>query len=38
VPPVAKMPDLRLIDTTDSKSAQERVLVETPRYKLVGRL
>ena len=37
VPPVAKMPDLRLIDATDSESAQEHILVETPRYKLVRR-
>ena len=37
VPPVAKMPDLRLIDATDSESAREHILVETPRYKLVRR-
>src|SRR5262245_909373 len=38
VPPVTKMPDLRLIDATDSEGAQERILVETPRCKLVRRL
>jgi hypothetical protein len=37
VPPIVKMPDLRLIDTTQPESAQERVVVETPRYKLLRR-
>jgi hypothetical protein len=36
VPKVEKIPELRLIDATDHETARERVLVETPRYKLVG--
>jgi hypothetical protein len=37
VPPIVKMPDLRLIDVTQPEGAQERVVVETPRYKLLRR-
>ncbi len=37
VPPVAKMPDLRLIDATAPERPQEHIVVETPRYKLVRR-
>jgi hypothetical protein len=37
VPPMVKMPELRLIDATKPEIAQERVVVETPRYKLLRR-
>jgi hypothetical protein len=37
VPPMVKMPDLRLTDATQPENAQERVVVETPRYKLLRR-
>jgi hypothetical protein len=36
-PPVEKIPDLRLTDATEPERPGERLLVETPRYKLVRR-
>jgi len=35
-PTIERIPNLRLIDATDAANTGERVIVETPRYKLVG--
>jgi hypothetical protein len=37
VPPVEKIPELRLIDVTEPEAAREHIVVETPRYKLLRR-
>jgi hypothetical protein len=37
LPPMSRMPDLRLIDATQHESPDERIVVETRRYKLLRR-
>jgi hypothetical protein len=35
-PSIEKIPDLRLIDATEHEGTNQRIIVETRRFKLVG--